>query len=252
QIVRVYILGGSTDTIAYCLHGTADVTTAVLHIVLGESLGLDLVSVYDENRFLRLFASVSSYGYLGDVVYHSDRHRWMGPKRYDYSGFKKIVANRGYEGEITVLFERSELSQSRCYEDCVVCLEKSVEDFSSSSNSGTSINKEESDLARKTITGKYFMVSGANISCACARSPNGIAPYSHIGDGNLYLVLVHHTSLVNNIKLLLRLIKKTGTIDDLPFIEIHKGREFYFRSINKPSRWNCDGEVQVEPNIHAK
>lgn len=49
-------------------------------------MGLDLVSIYNDNRFLRLYASVSSYGYLGDVIYHSDRHRWMGPKRYDYSG----------------------------------------------------------------------------------------------------------------------------------------------------------------------
>lgn len=112
--------------------------------------------------------------------------------------------------------------------------------------------KLEEELVWKTITGKYFMVSGANISCACARSPNGIAPYSHIGDGNLHVVLVHHTSLINNIRLLLRLVKKSGTIEDLPFIEVHKGREFSFRSIDKASRWNCDGEVQVEPDIHAK
>lgn len=129
-----------------------------------------------------------------------------------------------------------------------MCIGKSTEDVNS-----PSINKDDSnELVWKTITGKYFMVSGANISCACARSPNGIAPYSHIGDGNLYLVLVHHTSLVNNVRLLLRLVQKTGTIDDLPFIEVHKGREFHFRSINKPSRWNCDGEVQAEPDIRAK
>lgn len=140
------------------------------------------------------------------------------------------------------------MSESKCYENCAMCIGKSTEDCSS----GSSINKCEDDLVWKTITGKYFMVSGANISCACARSPNGIAPYSHIGDGNLYIVLVHHTSLVNNLRLLLRLIKKTGTIEDLPFIEVHKGKEFHFRSINKASRWNCDGEVQGDPNIRAK
>lgn len=80
------IPGGSTDTIVFCLHGTTDVTTAVIHIILGDPIGLDLVSVYDENRLLRLYASVLSYGYLGDVAHHSDRHRWMGPRRYDYSG----------------------------------------------------------------------------------------------------------------------------------------------------------------------
>lgn len=80
------LVGGSTDTIAYCLHGTTDPTTAVLHIIFGDTLGLDLVSVYDEHNLLRLYASVLSYGYLGDVAYHSDQYRWMGPHRYDYSG----------------------------------------------------------------------------------------------------------------------------------------------------------------------
>lgn len=88
-VIRTSFTGGSTDTIAYCLHGTTDPTTAVLHIIFGNSLGLDLVSVYDEQGLLRLYASVLSYGYLGDVAYHSDQYRWMGPRRYDFSG-KKI------------------------------------------------------------------------------------------------------------------------------------------------------------------
>lgn len=58
----------------------------MLHIIFGNSLGLDLVSVYDEQNLLRLYASVLSYGYLGDVAYHSDQYRWMGPRRYDFSG----------------------------------------------------------------------------------------------------------------------------------------------------------------------
>ena len=35
--VRVgFIPGGSTDSVAMCLHGTADPTTAALHILLGD------------------------------------------------------------------------------------------------------------------------------------------------------------------------------------------------------------------------
>lgn len=82
------IPGGSTDTIAYCLHGTTDVQTAVIHIVLGQRTGLDLASVRKakNGELLRLYASVMSYGYLGDVAADSERYRWMGPRRYDYSG----------------------------------------------------------------------------------------------------------------------------------------------------------------------
>lgn len=206
-------------------------------------MGLDLVSVYDENRLLRLYASVLSYGYLGDVAYHSDQYRWMGPKRYDYSGFKKLVANKGYEGEIAMFSEIDSASEcSKCYENCQNCLRKRPDQ--------AHMNKIETQW--KTLQGKFFMISGANISCACTRSPNGIAPYSHLGDGNLHLVLVRHTSLFNNLRLLLRLSSQHQGFENLSFVETYRAKEFCFRAIDFQSRWNCDGEVQHQTDIRAK
>lgn len=117
------IPAGSTDTVAYCLNGTTDIKTSIIHIILGQTNGLDISSVYrncadsgsggssqvqpandlkisDNNTFdsstaghartrpqlLKLYASVLSYGFLGDVTFDSENYRWMGPKRYDYSG----------------------------------------------------------------------------------------------------------------------------------------------------------------------
>lgn len=218
-------------------------TTAVFHIIFGDSLGLDLVSVYDESRLLRLYASVLSYGYLGDVAYHSDQYRWMGPKRYEYSGFKKLIANKGYQGEIAMYSESTDSDKyEKCYEKCQQCLTKT--------NSDIEMNKVENSW--KTLQGKFFMVSGANISCACIRSPNGIAPYSHLGDGNLHLILVRHTSLLNNLRLLLRLSSQDQTFEDLSFVETYRAKEFCFRAIDFQSRWNCDGEVQHQTDIRAK
>lgn len=77
---------GSTNTIAYCMHGTSDVTTSVLQVIFGGRLGLDLASVYNEQKLLKLYGSVISYGYLGDVVLESEKYRWMGPKRYEFTG----------------------------------------------------------------------------------------------------------------------------------------------------------------------
>ncbi|EFA10927.1 ceramide kinase [Tribolium castaneum] len=233
------IPGGSTDTIVYCLHGTIDPTTAVLNIIFGETLGLDLVSVYDESSLLRLYASVLSYGYLGDVAYHSDKYRWMGPNRYNYSGFKKLMRNRGYEGEVAFFSEVGDLKSSKCYENCERCLSRRN-------------NCDKTEKQWRTLKGKFFMISGANITCSCNRSPQGIAPYSHLGDGNVHLVLVRHTSILNNLKLLLRLSSNNQAVDDLPFVETYSAREFCFRAINGPSRWNCDGEVQHQTNIRAK
>ena len=80
------IPSGSTDTVAYSLHGTTDVETAAIHVIFGDVTGLDLSSVHGERGLLRIYASILSYGYLGDVVRDSEKFRWMGPQRYDYSG----------------------------------------------------------------------------------------------------------------------------------------------------------------------
>lgn len=80
------IPAGSTDTVAYCMNGTCDIRTIVLNIVLGQVNGLDLSSVCNQNGLLKFYASVMSYGFLGDVAIESEKFRWMGPVRYDYSG----------------------------------------------------------------------------------------------------------------------------------------------------------------------
>ena len=34
------------------------------------------------------------YGFYGDVIAESEKHRWMGPKRYDYAGTKVFLKHR--------------------------------------------------------------------------------------------------------------------------------------------------------------
>ena len=52
----------------------------------GDSLAMDLATVYNGDEFIKYNVSLSGYGYYGDSLVDSERHRWMGPKRYDYSG----------------------------------------------------------------------------------------------------------------------------------------------------------------------
>lgn len=118
-------------------------------------------------------------------------------------GFKKFVSNIGYEGELAICSETNDDEElvSKCMEGCARCKIMSRKR-----------NENRPELHWKTVKGKFFMVSGANITCACARSPNGISPYSHIGDGYVNLVLVRHTSMLNNLRLLLRLSSKDKTV----------------------------------------
>ncbi|KFB45366.1 AGAP002932-PA-like protein [Anopheles sinensis] len=268
------IPAGSTDTVAYCLNGTTDIKTSIIHIILGQHSGLDIAAVYDaavvktietqpRPQLLKLYASVLSYGYLGDIAYDSEKYRWMGPKRYDYSGFKKFIGNRGYGGEIVVQLDRHGKQDPndgvRCVDKCQRC-QRAAWSGGNGSGSGMAEPPTESHVVR----GKFLMVNGANISCACLRSPQGFSPYCHLGDGLLDLVIVRHTSLFNNLRLLLTMTSKTKKISDLPFVEIYRTREFRFTtqgitgaettpvinaSNNQHSKWNCDGEVLLETNI---
>lgn len=248
------IPAGSTDTVAYCINGTTDICTNVLNIVLGQINGLDLSSVSTVNGVVKFYASVMSYGFLGDVAVESEKFRWMGPKRYDYSGFKKLLLNRGYEGEITMELApvHNEPSKGpKCVENCPMC-DKNVNknklmsvinlngDIDSVDNcngqlfrkneirvdeqnekleklknvldNNNDVNINENSNRTKVINGKFFMVNGANISCACARSPNGLSKYCHLCDGYIDLILVRHTSFVNNIKFLLSMSSQNYTM----------------------------------------
>ena len=64
---------GSTDTVSMCLHGSTDPVTAALHIVLGDRIDVDVVSIHSENRLERFAMTMLSYGYFGDLMKHSER-----------------------------------------------------------------------------------------------------------------------------------------------------------------------------------
>lgn len=281
------IPAGSTDTVAFCLHGTTDVQTAVIHIILGQVKGLDLSSVSNETGLIKFYASCMSYGYLGDVAVDSEKFRWMGPKRYEYSGFKKFMLNRGYESEISMLLsERNSnpLDGVVCVADCERC-DESISDINrtvikETINDDNNFGSNESyptnvtagiDEKWKIVKGKFFMVNGANISCACSRSPNGFSKFCHLGDGCVDLVLIRHTTFLNNLKLLLTMSNKNGRLSDLPFVEIYRAKKFTLRSPaaqndanigsstqpiplsnHSHSQWNCDGEVIHESDLTIK
>ena len=66
------------------------------------------------------------------------------------------------------------------------------------------------------------MVNGVNVSCACSKTPNGFSPFCHIGDGCLDVVLIRHTSLLNILRLLLRVSSKTRTMVSLFSVKFWK------------------------------
>lgn len=150
----------------------------------------------------------------------------------------------------------------KCYENCSVC---------SKPDDGPSTLTEGQEHFKR-ITGKFLMINCANISCACDRSPSGFSPTCHLGDGYIHLILVRHGSILNNVKLLLRMASGKKEISELPFVEVHRTKKIYVKAINGTSMgsitdstqplplgpnkyssvWNCDGEVVQDTDVMVR
>lgn len=53
---------------------------------VGDSQPIDVSSVHHQNMFLKYSVSLLGYGFYGDTLLDSEKNRWMGPSRYDFSG----------------------------------------------------------------------------------------------------------------------------------------------------------------------
>lgn len=61
----------------------------------GDSLPMDVSSVHHSRTLLRYSVSLLGYGFYGDVVKDSEKKRWMGPVRYEFSGDGTRLRVRG-------------------------------------------------------------------------------------------------------------------------------------------------------------
>lgn len=281
--IPIGIIGsGSTDCVAYSLYGTSEPTTAVLNIILGSKYGLDLSSVRrnEDNTLAKMYCSALSYGYLGDVIRKSEKYRkWLGPKRYEFTGFKEFFKNNGYYVEITYLVDEHAVDNRQgCGTNCSRCLKLADNNDGKNSIIGDGDSTVPArDTVWKTITGKFFMISAANIKCACRKSPNGISPSCHFSDGYIDIICVKHTNFFNNLKLLLALTKSDKDVSDLSFVEKIRTRKFRFRALDARelsmngdyinssstqtiqrtnydkkdglSSFNCDGEILLDSYV---
>ncbi|CAL1276776.1 unnamed protein product [Larinioides sclopetarius] len=145
------IPAGSTNAAVNCITGSSDPISATLHIIQGHYTGIDVCGIYSAGRFLRFAVTFLSYGYFGDVIRDSEKLRWMGPKRYDFSGFKNILRRKLYEGELQLLvdvpIDSTSWRNDRCLETCGTCREITK----------TLIEPQNDQTAEKKISMKYFI-----------------------------------------------------------------------------------------------
>ncbi|XP_027899563.1 ceramide kinase [Xiphophorus couchianus] len=231
------IPAGSTDCVCYTTVGVIDPVTSSLHIVIGDSQPLDVCSVHHGPGLVRYSASLVGYGFYGDVLAESEKRRWMGPFRYDYSGAVVFLSNRSYRGTVQYLpadpLMSSPRDKTRCLSGCGVCAKSterlltnsSVSGSLCSSNSGLFSNDSEDEWV--SVDGRFKSVSLTCMSSSCAKSPLGLSPSAHLADGTGDLILVWDT---NPLGFLTYLYRHTTTQDqfDLPFVEVHRVKAVRF------------------------
>ncbi|RXN11715.1 ceramide kinase-like protein [Labeo rohita] len=194
-----------------------------LHIGIipaGDSQPLDVCSVHYQSTLVRYSVSMVGYGFYGDVLAESERHRWMGPLRYDYSGCMVYLCNRSYPGLVQYLPADSHVSSprdnTRCLSGCRVCSESKERLFphfdSSSSLYSTNVSQYSNELEGEwvTVEGRFKCVSLTCMSSSCPKSPTGLSPSAHLADGTADLILVRET---NPLGFLTYLHRHTNTQD---------------------------------------
>uniref|UniRef100_A0A4W5QWF4 Zgc:158263 n=1 Tax=Hucho hucho TaxID=62062 RepID=A0A4W5QWF4_9TELE len=231
------IPAGSTDCVCFATVGVNDPVTSALHIIIGDSQPLDVCSVHHRSSLVRYSVSLVGYGFYGDVLAESERHRWMGPLRYDYSGAMVYLSNRSYAGLVQYVPADPQLSSprdnTRCLSGCSVC-SKSTErlfphspDASSNYVSHFSQFSSDSEGDWVSVEGRFKAVSLTCMSSSCPRSPLGLSPSAHLADGTGDLIIVRDTHPLGFLTFLHR---HTSTQDqfDLPFVDVHRVKAVRF------------------------
>ncbi|XP_026961831.1 ceramide kinase [Sagmatias obliquidens] len=307
--LRIGIIpAGSTDCVCYSTVGTNDAETSALHIVVGDSLPMDVSSVHHNSTLLRYSVSLLGYGFYGDIIKDSEQKRWMGLVRYDFSGLKTFLSHHCYEGTVSFLPAQHTVGSPRdrkpCRAGCFVCRQskrqleeerkRSLYGLESAGRPPAPLGLNGFNVASamllpaseeveewKVVCGQFLAINATNMSCACPRSPQGLSPAAHLGDGSSDLILIRKCSRFNFLRFLVRHTNQ-GDQFDFTFVEVYRVKKFQF--VSKPaededggvrgrgkkrlgqlcsdrppccctvssSAWNCDGEVLSSPAIEVR
>ncbi|XP_015786759.1 ceramide kinase [Tetranychus urticae] len=261
------IPAGSTDAVCFGVCGNNDPVTAAMHIILGNQVSIDVSAIHsarDEGKLLRYGTTILGYGFFGDVMADSEKNRWMGPKRYDWAGFKKILAHKVYQGEIKLhvsTLDGSPKDPDICTSDCALCAKSGLR---SRYDSVIDPHREVNDGSCIAIRGRFMAINAVTMSCRCEKAKRGLSPAAHLGNGCADLIIVSKCSRLDYIRYMMRTGYLAKSPFDLDFVDVYRVKEFEFNPIVRPegssskyqvsnaSVWNCDGEIINEPALHVK
>ncbi|XP_078459156.1 ceramide kinase-like protein isoform X1 [Lampetra planeri] len=197
------IPAGSTDVVAFSMHGTSHAATASLHIILGHLLPVDVCSLAVRGRLLR-FGFSAMLGFGGRSLAIAERHRWMPPnQRRDFAVLKALASLRPVDCEIGFL-PASEGASGQTAEGA-----RALKRWDSSAKipGGAQVGATGEDASGPLwlhTSGDFLNVTVAAVPCRCAVAPRGLAPDTLLDDGSMSLIAVRSTTRAHFVKYLKR------------------------------------------------
>uniref|UniRef100_A0A914QD89 DAGKc domain-containing protein n=2 Tax=Panagrolaimus davidi TaxID=227884 RepID=A0A914QD89_9BILA len=187
---RFGIIGaGSANSIVSSVHGVDDCPTAAVHIAIGSKCSVDVCTVHEGQNLLRISANAISYGWLGDVLRDSERYRYLGPIRYQWSALRTTIRHPYYFGRIAFCLNDGETAKQielpECKKPCEYC-EGSKSD----------------PLYPYHWTTDFTHIICCVIPCVSPFTPYGLAPNTGVGDGTMDLALLPRVSRCTNLSVM--------------------------------------------------
>ncbi|XP_075552025.1 ceramide kinase [Dermacentor variabilis] len=259
------IPAGSTDALVCTTTGENSPVTSALLIAMGAEIGVDVASIHSGERLVRYSSGFLSYGFFGDNIKASEKFRWMGPLRYNWTGWQTFLKHHVYEGELKLLVQPETTDANydpagtdRCRAGCEVC-HTAPGDIPLQVLNTSDIHAENKPYWLG-IQGHFLSVSCALMANRCARSTAGVAPTAHLGNGLMDVVLVSQCSRRNFLRFLVALANsETCSPFKFPFVHCFRTSCLEFvpktpdssdeGTVKHTGSWQCDGELLPETSL---
>ncbi|XP_053327920.1 ceramide kinase-like protein [Spea bombifrons] len=249
------ISAGTTNILAYSLHGIRHPVTAALHIIMGNIQPVDVCTFSSNNKLLR-FGFSSMFGFGGKTLSLAEKHRWMPPnQRRDFAVIKTLANLKPDNCKLSFLPVRSH--------QLTLC-DDSKEQNRNEDRCGSKDQWQRTE-------GQLLNVSVMAIPCLCPMAPRGLAPNTRLNDGTMALIVVRNTSRQEFVRHLKRYATEKNQFS-FPFVETYLVEEvklcprtIYNVAYDKHNNdvpthssednhpWNIDGDLlEATSEVHVR
>ncbi|XP_032879723.1 ceramide kinase-like protein isoform X2 [Amblyraja radiata] len=191
------IPAGSTNILAFSVHGLKHPSTAAMHIIMG------------------------MFGFGGRTLALAEKHRWIPSKeRREFAVIKTLANLKSEDCEISFLpSKNTHLDNQDCKRNA----------------NGTNAEEQCSEDEWKSMQGDFINISIMAIPCLCSMAPRGLAPDTRLDNGSMSLIAVRNSTRADFIKHLKQYGNLNNQFN-FPFVETYTVQEVKVQS-RMENRW---------------